>query len=71
MVHEEVRALQLLLLKTERKVRELMWSEAYKQKSELLRTIPGVDPLTANLFILEVGEVTRFKSFDALTLTGS
>jgi transposase len=43
-----------------------MWSEAYKQKSELLRTIPGVGPLTAMLFLLEVGEETRFTSFDAL-----
>ena len=63
---EEIKALRLLLLKTERKLRELMWSEAYKQKSELLRTIPGVGPLTAMLFLLEVGDVTRFKSFDAL-----
>ena len=63
---EEVQALRLLLLKTERKLRELMWSEAYKQKSELLRTIPGVGPLTAMLFLLEVGDVTRFTSFDAL-----
>ncbi|TKK67935.1 IS110 family transposase, partial [Ilyomonas limi] len=48
------------------KLRELMWSEEYKEKSELLRTIPGVGPLTAMLFLLEVGDVCRFKSFDAL-----
>lgn len=63
---EEVKALRILLLKTERKLRELMWSEDYKHKSELLRTIPGVGPLTAMLFLLEVGEVKRFKTFDAL-----
>ncbi|MEO5946422.1 MAG: IS110 family transposase [Chitinophagaceae bacterium] len=63
---EEVKALRLLLLKTERKLRELMWSEDYKYKSELLRTIPGVGPLTAMLFLLEVGDVKRFKTFDAL-----
>lgn len=63
---EEVKALRVLLLKTERKLRELMWSKDYKEKSELLRTIPGVGPLTAMLFLLEVGDVTRFKSFDAL-----
>ncbi|MEO6221170.1 MAG: IS110 family transposase, partial [Ginsengibacter sp.] len=63
---EEVQALRLLLLKTERKLRELMWSKDYKEKSELLRTIPGVGPLTAMLFLLEVGDVNRFKSFDAL-----
>jgi transposase len=63
---EQVQALRSLLLKTERKLRELMWSNEYKHNSELLRTIPGVGPLTAMLFLLEVGDVNRFKSFDAL-----
>lgn len=63
---EEVQALRLLLLKTERKLRELMWTREYKHNSELLRTIPGVGPLTAMLFLLEVGDVARFKTFDAL-----
>ena len=63
---EEVKALRALLLKTERRLRELMGSEEFKTKSELLRSIPGVGPLTAMLFLLEVGEVERFKSFDQL-----
>jgi len=63
---EEVQALRLLLLKTERKLRELMCSNDYKHNSELLRTIPGVGPLTSMLFLLEVGDVRRFKTFDAL-----
>jgi transposase len=63
---EEVKLLRVLLLKTERKLREMMWSKDFKQKSELLRSIPGVGPLTAMLFLLEVGDVHRFKSFDAL-----
>jgi transposase len=63
---EEVKLLRVLLLKTERKLRELMWSPEYKTKSELLRSIPGVGSLTAMLFLLEVGDVRRFKSFDAL-----
>jgi transposase len=63
---EEVKMLRGLLLKTERKLRELMWSKDFKAKSELLRSIPGVGPLTAMLFLLEVGDVSRFKSFDAL-----
>lgn len=63
---EEVKTLRILLLKTERKLRELMWSKEFKQKSELLRSIPGVGPLTAMLFLMEVGDVSRFKSFDAL-----
>jgi transposase len=63
---EEVRALRILLLKTERKLRELMWSKDFKTKSELLRSIPGVGPLTAMLFLLEVGDVRRFRNFDQL-----
>jgi transposase len=63
---EEVQSLRSLLLKTERKLRELMWSTDYKHNSELLRTIPGVGPLTAMLFLLEVGDVSRFTTFDAL-----
>jgi transposase len=63
---EQVKHLRLLLLKTERKLLELMWSEEYKTKSELLRSIPGVGPLTAILFLLEVGDVSRFKTFDQL-----
>jgi transposase len=62
----EVRMLRQLLLKTERKIRELMWTKEFRTKSQLLRTIPGVGPLTAMLFLLEVGDVRRFKSFDAL-----
>ena len=63
---EEVQTLRLLLLKTERKLRELMWSPAFKRKSELLRTVPGIGPLTSMLILLEIGDVSRFKSFDAL-----
>ena len=36
---EEVKALRLLLLKTERKLRELMWTSDYKQNSKLLREL--------------------------------
>jgi transposase len=63
---EEARALRLLLLKTERKLRELMWSEEFSGRSELLRSITGIGPLTAMLFLLEVGDVRRFKTFDQL-----
>lgn len=63
---EEVKSLRLLLLKTERKLRELMWTDGFRQQSEQLRSISGVGPLTSMLFLLEVGDVRRFKSFDAL-----
>lgn len=63
---EEAKLLRALLLKTERSLREMMWSDEYKQKSELLRSIPGVGPFTAMLFLLEVGDVRRFRSIDQL-----
>lgn len=63
---EEVKLLRMLLLKTERKVRELMRSDDFKAKSELLRSVHGIGPLTAMLFLVEVGDVRRFKTFDQL-----
>ncbi len=63
---EEVRLLRTLLLKTEQKLRDLMRSEDFAHASTLLRSITGIGPLTAMLFLLEVGDVSRFKSFDAL-----
>lgn len=63
---EEVKLLRQLLLKTERRIRGLMRSEPFLQKSRLLQSVTGVGPLTSMLFLLEVGDVRRFKSFDAL-----
>ena len=63
---EEIKLLRTLLLKTERKLRELMWSKDFKENSQLLRSIPGVGPQTSMLFLTEIGDVRRFKSFDAL-----
>lgn len=63
---EQLNALRLLLLKTERKVRALMRTRDFNERSQVLRSVPGVGPLTATLFLLEVGDVRRFTSFDAL-----
>jgi len=63
---EEVKLQRQLLLKTERKVRALMSSEKYAGKAKLLRSVAGVGPITSTLFLLEVGDIKRFKSFDCL-----
>jgi transposase len=63
---EEVKLLRQLLLRTERAIREMMWSEPFSKKSRLLRSVAGVGPLTSMLFLLEIGDVRRFKNFDAL-----
>jgi len=62
---EQVKQLRRLLLNTEKKLRELM-KRKYQQKAELLMSTPGVGRTLAMLFLLEVGNINRFKSFDAL-----
>lgn len=63
---EEAKLLRELLLKAERKIREMMRSDDFAHDATLLRSIAGVGPLTSMLFVLEVGDVRRFKNFDAL-----
>jgi transposase len=52
---EQVKLLCTLLLKAERKPRELMRSSEYISKSRVLRSIHGVGPLTTMLYLPEVG----------------
>jgi transposase len=63
---EQVKLQRQLLLKTERKLRALMSSEKYAAKSKLLRSVPGVGPTMSTLFLLEIGDIRRFKGFDPL-----
>jgi transposase len=63
---EEVRLQRQLLLKTEKKIRQLMSSEKYAAKTKLLRSVVGVGPIVSTLFLLEVGDIKRFKGFDPL-----
>ena len=44
----------------------MMGSLCYKEKVDLLLTIPGVGRTIAMLWLLEVGDVCRFRSFDEL-----
>lgn len=41
--------------------------EHYKKEYNLLRSIPGIGPLTAVCFLAEVGSIKRFKNFKQLT----
>lgn len=63
---EQVILQRQLLLKTEKRLRELMKSERYQYKASLLMGIPGIGILTTAVFLLEIGDVERFKSFDQL-----
>jgi transposase len=63
---EEVKMQRQLLLRTEGKLRLLMKSDKYGAKSKLLTSIPGVGPTLSTLFLLEIGDIRRFKGFDPL-----
>ena len=62
---EQIKLLRQLLLRTERKLRELKNSK-YQGQAQLATSVPGIGPITAMLFLLEIEDVRRFKGFDAL-----
>jgi hypothetical protein len=47
MMLDEVKALRHLLLNAEKKIRGLMRTEEFRHESDLLRSIPGMGPLTS------------------------
>jgi transposase len=63
---EQVKSLRQLLLKTERTLRSLMSSRKYKDKMQLLMSVPGIGPTISALWLLEIGDVKRFQTFDQL-----
>ena len=62
---EQLQILRQLLLKTERKLRQLS-NDNYASEMKLITSVPGIGPTTGMLFLLEIGDVKRFKGFDAL-----
>jgi transposase len=62
---EQMRLLRQLLLKAEKKLRELR-NGKYAAQAKLAMSVPGIGPTTAMLFLLEVGDINRFKGFDKL-----
>ena len=65
MMLEQLQMLRQLLLKTERQLRQL-GKENYDSQIKLITSVPGIGPTTAMLFLLEIGDIKRFKGFDAL-----
>ena len=62
---DQIKSLRQLLLKTERALRKLMQTR-HNEKANLLMTAPGIGRTTAMLFLLEIGDIKRFGSFDTL-----
>jgi transposase len=55
-----------LVLIATRQLRALSNSERHKAQIDLLRTIPGVGPITSLMFVVEIGDINRFKGLDNL-----
>lgn len=62
---EQIKQLRQLLLNAEKKLGELM-KHKYEQQAKLLMSVPAIGRTLAMLFLLEVGDIHRFKGFDAL-----
>jgi transposase len=62
---EQVKLLRGLLLKVEKKLRELRKGK-YATTVKLATSVPGVGPTTAMMLLLEIGDINRFKGFDSL-----
>ena len=62
---EQLKLLRQLLLRTERKLRHL-GKDQYTSELKLITSVPGIGPTNAMLFLLEIGDINRFKGFDAL-----
>ncbi|MEJ7738847.1 MAG: IS110 family transposase [Chitinophagaceae bacterium] len=51
------------LLSISNAIRKMMREQRYKTNYYLLRTIPGIGPLTAASILIEIGDVKRFDTF--------
>lgn len=62
----EVKAMREILLDVERKIRQMMKTEKYDRNAQLISSVVGVGPVVSAMFLLEVGDIRRFKNFDKL-----
>ena len=61
---QEAEQQRKLLLEVLKKIRLLSRSEKYAKNITLLRTIPGVGPITAITFLVEIEDIERFTNTD-------
>lgn len=54
------------LLLANRQIRELSQTKAYKNNYDLLLSLPGVGLITAMIFLVQLGDIDRFKRLDEL-----
>ena len=61
-----VKNLRFILLETNRKIKTLSCTEAYKKNVELLRSVPGIGLITSMMLLTELGSIERFGNTDQL-----
>lgn len=54
------------LLSINKQIKNLSKTEAYKNNYNLLTSIPGIGPITAMTFLVQIGDINRFKRLDEL-----
>jgi len=54
------------LLRVNRQIKKLARSDAYRNNCNLLLNVPGIGTITAMTFLVQIGNITRFKRLDEL-----
>lgn len=62
----ECKKLRGTILTVTRSIRELSQTEAYIKQEKLMRSVPGIGPITAITFLTEIDTITRFSNNDQL-----
>jgi transposase len=60
---QQMEFLRKELLSISNEIRKMMREQRYKTNYYLLRTIPGIGPLTAASILVEIGDIKRFSNF--------
>lgn len=63
---EQFRSQRSLLLKTNRKLRDLSGTERYKKRIKLLLSIPGIGLIAGMKILTEIGDIKRFRGIKRL-----
>ena len=58
--------LRAILLQANREIKKLSQSEAYSERIQNMRSIPGIGLLTAMVILTEIETINRFSNFDKL-----
>ena len=62
----ELMQLRQIIAQLNRDLRALSRTDEYREGVQLLKSIPGISTLSAMVFLTELGELSRFASFDKL-----